>query len=110
MIPSKSKLVVIEARHQAIGLAATTWEQRQGYRDRNGARIEERAGIGMTAAELTRLMGPLHVNHPDFKGRDYTLNPQPNLTAVQPMYSGWYNAGIWAALKRACFTWRNYEG
>ena len=88
MIPSKSKLIVVTTGEQhRVGLESTTWEQRQGYRDRNGARIEERAGISMTAIELTKLMGAAHVNHPDYKGRDYTLNPTPNLTGHQPVIS-----------------------
>ena len=86
MIAIKPKLIVTEER-RPVGLAATTWEQRQGYRDRNGARIEGQPGVGMTAAELAKQMGASWVNHPDFKGRDYTLNPEPNLAGVQPCVS-----------------------
>ena len=77
----------------------TTWEQRQGYRDRSGARIEERAGLGMTAEELIKLMGAAYVGHPDYRGRDYTLNPTPNLAEVQPMISC-TEYGLFADFKR----------
>lgn len=86
MIPSKPRLIVTEERHPA-GLGSVTWEKRQGYRDRNGARIEERAGLGMTAAELIKLMGPLHVHHPDYKERQHPLVPMPNLAGIQPTIS-----------------------
>ena len=86
MIPNTPRLIVTEDRHP-VGFAATTWEQRQGYRDRNGARIEGAPGVGMTAKELIKLMGSAHVSHPDYKGRGYTLNPEPNLARRQPMLS-----------------------
>jgi hypothetical protein len=41
----------------------------------------------MTAAELIEAMGASHVNHPDYQGREYTLNPEPNLAQVQPCIS-----------------------
>ena len=99
MIAAKPKLIVTEER-RPVGLAATTWEQRQGYRDRNGARIEGQPGVGMSAAELAKQMGASWINHPDFKGREYTLNPEPNLAGVQPTVSE-FRAGFWAEFKRA---------
>lgn len=83
----KPRLILAEERHPQPGLAGTTWEQRQGYRDRNGARVPERVGMGMSAEELVKAMGEKHVGHPDYKGRDYTLNPEPNLSGVQPCIS-----------------------
>lgn len=89
-------------------LNKTTWEQRQGYRDRNGARIEERAGLGMTPAELIKLMGPLHVSDPQFQARPRSLLPMPNLALRQPTLES-YKATFWAYLKRACFSWNGYD-
>lgn len=54
-----------------IGLAATTWEQRRR----------------MTAAELIKAMGPLHVSHPAYQPRPRTLLPMPNLAGVQPVFT-----------------------
>lgn len=102
MATDKPRLIIAEERRR-VGLDATTWEQRQGFRDRNGARIEGTFGIGMSAKELIKAMGALHVKHPDYKSRDYTLNPEPNLAQVQPIISG-YKAGFWAELRRA-FRW-----
>jgi len=68
-------------------LSSTTWEQRQGYRDRSGARIPDGYGVGMTAEELTEAMGVSHVNHPGFKRREYPLNPEPNLARRLPTIS-----------------------
>jgi hypothetical protein len=109
MIPSKPRLIVTTNQPYISKLETTTWEQRQGYRDRDGARIPERLGLGMTATELTKLMGASHVNHPDYKGREYTLNPEPNLSRRQPMISRGYKTSLWAYLKRACFSWGGYD-
>lgn len=102
MIANKPRLIVTEDR-RPTGLAGTTWEQRQGYRDRNGARIAERAGLGMTAAELIQIMGPLHVNHPQFEPRPRSLLPMPNLAGEQPTVSA-FKATFWAEFRRA-FRW-----
>lgn len=96
---TKPRLIISdEPRH--IGLEATTYEQRQGYRDRSGARIAERAGIGMTAAELIALMGPLWSGHPDFKARPRAILPMPNIANLQLPLSG-YKCTMWDYVKRA---------
>jgi len=64
------------------GLAATTWEQRRR----------------LSAAELIRLMGPLHVNHPEYQPRPHTLLPVPNLAGCQPVFSC-YDLSIWGQIK-----------
>lgn len=58
-------------------LADTTWEERRQ----------------MTAAELILLMGPLHVEHPQFRAKPRTLLPMPNLAGIQPVISR-YDARI----------------
>jgi len=87
MTLNKPRLIITEGPRRVRDLGQTTWEERQGYRDRNGARIEGAHGMGMTAAELIKAMGASHVNHPDYEGRNYTLNPEPNLSGVQPCIS-----------------------
>jgi hypothetical protein len=106
---TKPRLIITAEQQHSVGLAATTWEQRQGHRDRNGARIAEAADVGMTAKQLIKHMGTSHVSHPDYQGRDYTLNPEPNLTEVQSMLSGWYKTSLWAYIKRACMGWTEIE-
>ena len=59
---SRPRLIVTEEKHPT-GLGSVTWEQRRR----------------MTATELIELMGPLHVNHPQFKARPRSLLPLPNL-------------------------------
>ena len=103
---NKPRLIITQ-EHHLVGLDSTSWEQRQGYRDRNGARIEERAGLGMSAAELIELMGPLWACHPQFQARPRSLLPMPNLAGRQPVIS-FHRADLWAEFKRA-FTWTSRE-
>ena len=64
------------------GLGSVTWEQRRR----------------MTAAELIKLMGPLHVNHPDYKARSRSLLPMPNLADRQPVFEC-KDPSFWALCK-----------
>lgn len=66
------------------GLAATTWEQRRR----------------LSAAELIQLMGPLHVNHPDFKQRAApSLIKMENLAGRQPVFDD-TEPGLWGCIKQ----------
>lgn len=68
MKPSRS---LIEVPHiPERGLGAYTWEQRRR----------------MTAAELIKAMGPLHVSHPAYKARPRSLLPMPNIAGAQPVF------------------------
>ena len=62
----------------------TTWEQRQGYRDRSGAIIQEREAVRMTVSELIAFMGSSWAHHPAFVQKPRSLLPMPNLAGVQP--------------------------
>ena len=66
----KPRTLIEVPRYVPQGLDKTTWEQRRR----------------MTAAELIELMGPLHVNHPEYKARDRSLLPIPNIAGRQPVY------------------------
>jgi len=82
----KPRLIVLEDRPRS-GLGSVSWEQRRR----------------MTAAELIELMGPLHVNHPQFQQRPRSLLPMPNLAGVQPCISR-YDCGVFEPFK-SFFRW-----
>ena len=66
-----------------LGLAAPTWEQRRR----------------MTAAELIKLMGPLHINHPDYQPRLGGMLPMPNLAGRRPVFEG-SDETFWSLMRR----------
>lgn len=82
MKPTRSLIEVPYA--PPLGLAATTWEQRRR----------------MTAAELIKLMGPLHVSHPEYQPRSHSLLPMPNLAGRQPVFEA-SDETFWSLCKRA---------
>lgn len=68
----KPQRTLIEVPHiPERGLGSYTWEERRR----------------MTAAELIKAMGSLHVSHPDYKARPRTLLPMPNLAGHQPVFT-----------------------
>lgn len=64
------RVVHLVPKRPATGLGSVTWEQRRR----------------MSAAELIVLMGALHVNHPEYKTRDRSLLPMPNIAGRQPAF------------------------
>ena len=80
----------------------TTWEQRQGYRDRSGAIIQEREAVRMTVAELIVDMGDSWAHHPAFVPKARSLLPMPNLAGVQPCLQ-YVDARIRGQIKAAFF-------
>ena len=57
---------VLIVQPQRTRSTTPTWEQRQGYRDRDGAIIKEREAAPMTVRELIAFIGPAHVHHPHY--------------------------------------------
>lgn len=55
--------------YESKGLGSVSWEDRRK----------------MPAAQLIELMGPLHVNHPEYTARKRSLLPLPNLAGRQPI-------------------------
>lgn len=80
----KPALHVMPREPARCRLGETTWEQRRT----------------MTAAELIKLMGPLHVDHADFKPRPRSLLPMPNLTGLHGDVVQCYDSGIFAHLRQ----------
>lgn len=64
------RVVHLVPKRPATGLGSVTWEQRRR----------------MSAEDLIRLMGSLHVNHPEYKARNRTLLPMPNLANKLPVF------------------------
>jgi hypothetical protein len=59
------KIFVVESKQPEINLLAlSTYEQRQGYRERDTGAVIDGMG-GMKAPELVRLMGRFHIYHED---------------------------------------------
>ena len=64
------------------GLARTTWEERRR----------------MTAAELIKLMGAAHVNHPEFTAKPRSLIPLENLAGRRLVFER-VDVGFWQSTK-----------
>lgn len=64
------RVVHLVPKRPATDLGSVTWEQRRR----------------MSAEDLIRLMGPLHVNHPEYVARPRSLLPIPNLANMQPVF------------------------
>jgi hypothetical protein len=78
------RVVHIVPKRPATGLGSVTWEQRRR----------------MSAEELTRLMGALHVNHPEYKAKPRSLLPMPNIAGIQPVYEC-KDPTFWSLVKNA---------
>ena len=74
---AKPQLIVTTEPRQSRPV--TTWEQRQGYRDRSGAIIKEREAERMTVKELIVWMGDRHVSHPDYEASPRPVQPLENI-------------------------------
>lgn len=76
----KPRLIIPDGQRSRLG--SVSWEKRRR----------------MTAAELIELMGPLHVQHPDFVQRSRSLLPLENIAGRQPVVSH-CDYGLFGALK-----------
>ena len=85
--PYMPRLILAGAPHdERDPMLYSTWEQRQGYRDRDGALLRDPT-LGdsygpMPVADLIRLMGKRHMHHPEYVPRPGGLLPLPDLTGV----------------------------
>lgn len=71
-------------KSKPTGLASTTWEQRRK----------------MDARKLIKLMGPLHIKHPQYKHRPGSLVKLENLAGRQPVFEA-SDETFWSLCKRA---------